>query len=154
MNDTRPMEEYVSELGPRFYQQLVTIREFEQRVAELYMQALIPGIAHVSIGQEAVAVGVCGALRRDDYITSTHRGHGHSLAKGASPDRMFAELLGKEEGFCHGKGGSMHIADPRRAIWAPTPSSAAAWRSRRARRWAPNGPARGRWRYASSAMAR
>ncbi|MCE2488483.1 MAG: thiamine pyrophosphate-dependent dehydrogenase E1 component subunit alpha [Anaerolineae bacterium] len=112
MNDTRRVEEYLSELGPRFYQQLVTIREFEQRVAELYMQTLIPGIAHVSIGQEAVAVGVCGALRRDDYITSTHRGHGHSLAKGASPDRMFAELLGKEEGFCHGKGGSMHIADP------------------------------------------
>ncbi len=105
-------DEYASELGPRFYQQLVTIREFERQVAELYMQTLIPGIAHVSIGQEAVAVGVCGALRRDDYITSTHRGHGHSLAKGASPERMFAELLGKEDGFCLGKGGSMHIADP------------------------------------------
>ena len=112
MNEQQRQEEYASELGPRFYQQLVTIREFEQRVAELYMQTLIPGIAHVSIGQEAVAVGVCGALRRDDYITSTHRGHGHSLAKGASPERMFAELLGKEEGFCLGKGGSMHIADP------------------------------------------
>ena len=112
MSEQQRQDEYASELGPRFYQQLVTIREFERQVAELYMQTLIPGIVHVSIGQEAVAVGVCGALRRDDYITSTHRGHGHSLAKGASPERMFAELLGKEDGFCLGKGGSMHIADP------------------------------------------
>jgi pyruvate dehydrogenase E1 component alpha subunit len=64
------------------------------------------------IGEEAVAVGICEALRLDDYITSTHRGHGHCLAKGAAPDRMFAELLGKEAGYCRGKGGSMHIADP------------------------------------------
>ena len=112
MDERQREDDYTSELGPRFYQQLVTIREFERQVAELYMQTLIPGIAHVSIGQEAVAVGVCNALRRDDYITSTHRGHGHSLAKGASPQRMFAELLGKEDGFCLGKGGSMHIADP------------------------------------------
>ena len=72
----------------------------------------MPGLAHLYIGEEAVAVGICEALRRDDYITSTHRGHGHCLAKGASPDRMFAELLGKEAGYCKGKGGSMHIADP------------------------------------------
>lgn len=71
----------------------------------------MPGLAHLYIGQEAVAVGVCQALRRDDYITSTHRGHGHCLAKGARPDLMFAELLGKEAGYCRGKGGSMHIAD-------------------------------------------
>jgi pyruvate dehydrogenase E1 component alpha subunit len=64
------------------------------------------------VGEEAVAVGICEALRKDDYITSTHRGHGHCVAKGASPDRMFAELLGKEAGYCKGKGGSMHIADP------------------------------------------
>jgi len=64
------------------------------------------------VGEEAVAVGICDALRKDDYITSTHRGHGHCLAKGAAPDRMFAELLGKEAGYCRGKGGSMHIADP------------------------------------------
>ena len=76
------------------------------------MQARMPGLAHLYIGQEAVAVGVCEALRQDDYITSTHRGHGHCLAKGASIDRMFAELLGKEAGYCRGKGGSMHIADP------------------------------------------
>jgi pyruvate dehydrogenase E1 component alpha subunit len=76
------------------------------------MNAVMPGLAHLCIGQEAVAVGVCEALNRDDYITSTHRGHGHCLAKGASVDRMFAELLGKESGYCRGKGGSMHIADP------------------------------------------
>jgi pyruvate dehydrogenase E1 component alpha subunit len=72
----------------------------------------MPGLAHLYIGEEAVAVGVCSALRPDDYITSTHRGHGHCLAKGASLDRMFAELLGKAAGYCRGKGGSMHIADP------------------------------------------
>src|SRR5256885_11545297 len=71
----------------------------------------MPGLAHLYVGEEAVAVGVCSALRRDDYITSTHRGHGHCLAKGADVSRMFAELLGKEAGYCKGKGGSMHIAD-------------------------------------------
>ena len=94
------------------YQQMAKIRAFEEKVNELYMKALMPGLAHLYSGQEAVAVGVCEALRRDDYITSTHRGHGHCLAKGASVDRMFAELLGKEAGYCRGKGGSMHIADP------------------------------------------
>jgi pyruvate dehydrogenase E1 component alpha subunit len=96
----------------RFYRQMLAIRLFEERVNDLYTRALMPGLAHLYIGQEAVAVGVCEALRADDYITSTHRGHGHCLAKGASPDRMFAELLGKEAGYCRGKGGSMHIADP------------------------------------------
>lgn len=96
----------------RFYQQMLAIRLFEERVNDLYTRALMPGLAHLYMGEEAVAVGVCEALRADDYITSTHRGHGHCLAKGASPDRMFAELLGKEAGYCRGKGGSMHIADP------------------------------------------
>src|SRR5205807_6849404 len=73
--------------------------------------AKMPGLTHLYIGQEAIAVGVCSALRRDDWITSTHRGHGHCLAKGAEVGRMFAELLGKEAGYCRGKGGSMHIAD-------------------------------------------
>ncbi len=94
------------------YRKMLTIRLFEEAVNELYTSAKMPGLAHLYIGEEAVAVGVCGALRRDDYITSTHRGHGHCLAKGAAVDRMFAELLGKEAGFCRGKGGSMHIADP------------------------------------------
>src|SRR3954471_14788324 len=94
------------------YRQMVAIRLFEERVNDLYTRALMPGLAHLYIGEEAIASGICEALRRDDYITSTHRGHGHCLAKGASPDRMFAELLGKEAGYCKGKGGSMHIADP------------------------------------------
>jgi TPP-dependent pyruvate/acetoin dehydrogenase alpha subunit len=96
----------------QLYRQMVAIRLFEERVNDLYTRALMPGLAHLYIGEEAVAVGVCSALRRDDYITSTHRGHGHCLAKGASPDLMFAELLGKKAGYCKGKGGSMHIADP------------------------------------------
>jgi acetoin:2,6-dichlorophenolindophenol oxidoreductase subunit alpha len=94
------------------YQQMAKIRAFEEQVNELYKSAKMPGLAHLYIGEEAIAVGACEALRRDDYITSTHRGHGHCLAKGASIDRMFAELLGKEAGYCRGKGGSMHIADP------------------------------------------
>ena len=96
----------------RMYRRMLSIRIFEEHVNDLYTRALMPGLAHLYIGQEAVAVGICEALRQDDYITSTHRGHGHCLAKGASPDRMFAELLGKEAGYCRGKGGSMHIADP------------------------------------------
>jgi len=96
----------------RFYQQMVAIRLFEERVNDLYTRALMPGLAHLYIGEEAIAVGVCEALNADDYVTSTHRGHGHCLAKGAKPDLMFAELLGKEAGYCKGKGGSMHIADP------------------------------------------
>jgi pyruvate dehydrogenase E1 component alpha subunit len=93
------------------YRAMWTIRLFEEQVNELYRSARMPGLAHLYIGEEAVAVGVCAALRRDDYITSTHRGHGHCLAKGADIGRTFAELLGKEAGYCRGKGGSMHIAD-------------------------------------------
>src|SRR5256884_5262193 len=93
------------------YRQMAKIRAFDEQVNELYKSAKMPGLAHLYVGQEAVAVGVCEALRRDDIITSTHRGHGHCLAKGAAVDRMFAELLGKEAGYCRGKGGSMHIAD-------------------------------------------
>ncbi|MGZ4462094.1 MAG: thiamine pyrophosphate-dependent dehydrogenase E1 component subunit alpha [Gaiellaceae bacterium] len=91
--------------------QMIRIRRFEEHVRQLYLGAKMPGLTHLYIGEEAVAVGVCEALRRDDKITSTHRGHGHCLAKGADPARMYAELLGKEAGYCRGKGGSMHIAD-------------------------------------------
>src|SRR5579872_6164765 len=105
-----------SRTGPdlyvHMYRRMLMIRLFEEQVNDLYTRALMPGLAHLYIGEEAVAVGVCEALRPDDYITSTHRGHGHCLAKGASVDLMFAELLGKEAGYCKGKGGSMHIADP------------------------------------------
>lgn len=95
----------------QMYEQMLTIRIFEEHVNGLYTTARMPGLAHLYNGEEGIAVGVCQALRRDDYITSTHRGHGHCLAKGAAVDRMFAELLGKEAGYCRGKGGSMHIAD-------------------------------------------
>jgi len=93
------------------YEQMSRIRAFEEQVNQLYLSAKMPGLAHLYIGQEAVAVGVCEALTKEDYITSTHRGHGHCIAKGASTDRMFAELLGRAPGYCRGKGGSMHIAD-------------------------------------------
>jgi TPP-dependent pyruvate/acetoin dehydrogenase alpha subunit len=106
------MSDVDSKLFLRMYRRMVMIRLFEEQVNDLYTRALMPGLAHLYIGEEAIAVGVCEALRSDDYITSTHRGHGHCLAKGAALDRMFAELLGKEAGYCKGKGGSMHIADP------------------------------------------
>jgi len=93
------------------YEQMSKIRSFEENANELYLSRKMPGLTHLYTGEEAVAVGVCEALRQDDYITSTHRGHGHCVAKGAKLDRMFAELLGKEAGYCRGKGGSMHIAD-------------------------------------------
>ena len=93
------------------YTQMVRIRIFEEHVNALYRSARMSGLAHLYIGEEAVAVGVCLGLRDDDFITSTHRGHGHCLAKGARADRMFAELLGRVDGYCRGKGGSMHIAD-------------------------------------------
>ena len=96
----------------RMYRQMMSIRLFEEQVNELYTRALMPGLAHLYSGEEAIAVGICEALRGDDYITSTHRGHGHCLAKGETPNLMFAELLGKRAGYCKGKGGSMHIADP------------------------------------------
>lgn len=93
------------------YERMFRIRCFEEKADDLYTRGLMPGIAHLYIGEEAVAVGICSVLRPDDYITSTHRGHGHCLAKGADLYRMFAELLGRADGYCRGKGGSMHIAD-------------------------------------------
>ena len=93
------------------YRRMLTIRHFDQRAVEEFHAGNIPGVVHAYIGQEAVAVGVCTALRRDDRIVSTHRGHGHTIAKGADIQRMMAELFGRSNGYCHGKGGSMHIAD-------------------------------------------
>ena len=94
-----------------FYGKMLEIRFFEEKVFELYAQNLVPGTIHLYAGEEAVAVGVCSNLRQDDYITSTHRGHGHCIAKGADLKRTMAEILGKKTGYCKGKGGSMHIAD-------------------------------------------
>ena len=93
------------------YRRMVTIRKFEETVYDVYSRGIMPGLAHLYTGMEAVAVGVCINLRPTDNITSTHRGHGHLLAKGGEPKRMFAELLGKAAGYNHGKGGSMHIVD-------------------------------------------
>ena len=94
------------------YRRMVLIRTFENTAARLYRQSEIPGFVHLSTGQEAVAVGACGSLAEDDIITSTHRGHGHCLAKGLDPTSMLAELMGRDTGTCRGRGGSMHIANP------------------------------------------
>jgi pyruvate dehydrogenase E1 component alpha subunit len=93
------------------YERMFMIRQFEEQAIALFERGHIRGNVHPCIGQEAVSVGVCANLRRDDYMTSTHRGHGNCLAKGADPKRMMAELLGRATGYCKGKGGSMHIAD-------------------------------------------
>lgn len=93
------------------YTTMVKIRLFESKVSELFAANKIPGVVHLYIGEEAVATGVCATLRDSDYITSTHRGHGHLLAKGGDVKLMLAEVFGKKTGYCKGKGGSMHIAD-------------------------------------------
>ena len=93
------------------FEKMLEIRRFEEKVWDLFGRNLIPGTLHLYIGEEATAVGVCANLRVDDYITSTHRGHGHCIAKGARLEPMMAELLGKKTGYCKGKGGSMHVAD-------------------------------------------
>ncbi|HOA76409.1 MAG TPA: pyruvate dehydrogenase (acetyl-transferring) E1 component subunit alpha [Thermosynergistes sp.] len=93
------------------YQKMVEIRKFDLKVDELFKKNMIWGTCHLYVGEEATAVGTCAALESDDYITSTHRGHGHCIAKGADIKRMMAELLGKETGYCKGRGGSMHIVD-------------------------------------------
>lgn len=95
----------------RLHETMVRIRVFEQHAERLFLDKKIPGFIHLYVGQEAIAAGVISQLRADDYLTSTHRGHGHMLAKGADSKRMMAELFGKASGYCKGKGGSMHIMD-------------------------------------------
>ncbi|ELZ13218.1 dehydrogenase E1 component [Haloterrigena salina JCM 13891] len=90
---------------------MLTIREFDSTAGDYFADGEIPGFVHLYIGEEAVGVGACAALEPDDYIASTHRGHGHCIAKGLDPKLMMAELFGKQDGYCNGKGGSMHIAD-------------------------------------------
>lgn len=90
---------------------MLQIRTFESRVEKLFLDGQLPGFVHSCAGQEAIAVGVCGSISRSDYVTSTHRGHGHAIAKGISLNSIFAELFGKATGACRGKGGSMHVAD-------------------------------------------
>ena len=95
----------------KMYRTMLRIRRFEEKVGELFTQGKIWGAVHLYTGQEAVATGACAALNKDDYITSTHRGHGHCIAKGGELPRMMAEIFGRASGYCKGKGGSMHIAD-------------------------------------------
>ncbi|WP_427112706.1 thiamine pyrophosphate-dependent dehydrogenase E1 component subunit alpha [Megasphaera sueciensis] len=104
------------EILKKMYLRIRRIREFEQRAKYLFEQGKVPGHFHLYLGEEAVAGGICGAMNDDDYITSTHRGHGHIIAKGADMKYMMAEIYGKETGYCHGKGGSMHICDPDKGI--------------------------------------
>jgi len=103
---TMPKEKMIE-----FYKKMVRIRLFEEKAVELFLKGVLPGFIHSSIGQEAVSVGACSTLREDDYLVSTHRGHGDIITKGARVDRMMAELFAKKTGYCKGKGGSMHIAD-------------------------------------------
>ena len=97
------------DLAKQFYTVMYRTRRFEEEVFEFYKRGLMPGLAHLYLGEEAIATGACAALRDDDYIGSTHRGHGHLVARGADLNRMMAEILGKETGYSKGKGGSMHI---------------------------------------------
>lgn len=105
------MTAYSKELLEKFYYTMVKIRKFEETVEKYFLDGQIPGFVHLYIGEEAIATGVCASLANQDYIQSTHRGHGHTIAKGADVNRAMAEIFGKKTGFCKGKGGSMHIAD-------------------------------------------
>lgn len=105
------MAQYNKELVSNFYRTMWKIRLFEEAVEKLFLDGEIPGFVHLYIGEEAIATGVCANLTNSDYIESTHRGHGHTLAKGADLNRAMAEIFGRKTGFCKGKGGSMHIAD-------------------------------------------
>lgn len=116
MTDTAALQERdLHSYEPGFllglYRQMVEIRAVEQELISLFAKGRMPGFIHSYVGEEATAVGVCAALQTDDYITSTHRGHGHILAKGGDLNRFMAEVFGRETGYCKGKGGSMHIAD-------------------------------------------
>jgi len=103
-------------MSTRLFDTMALIRAFETRVAELYRDGEIPGFVHTSLGQEAVAAGVGLALADDDYVATTHRGHGHCIARGMEVEAMMAELYARGAGICHGKGGSMHIADPAKGM--------------------------------------
>jgi TPP-dependent pyruvate/acetoin dehydrogenase alpha subunit len=107
-----PNKEILTEMLKLMY----TIRQFEEKAKELFRQGLIYGALHSYVGQEAVAVGACMAIGKDDFVVSTHRGHGHCIAKGADPKRMMAELLGRETGYSKGRGGSMHIFSPEEGL--------------------------------------
>ncbi|MDG6907789.1 MAG: thiamine pyrophosphate-dependent dehydrogenase E1 component subunit alpha [Nitrososphaerota archaeon] len=110
-NQSTGFQDVQPEILVRLYEKMVLLRRFEEKVSEVYMAGLIPGLAHPYIGEEAVAVGICDVLRQTDFIISNHRGHGHSIAKGIEPREIMAELMGKKTGVVGGLGGSMHAAD-------------------------------------------
>ncbi|MFQ6111978.1 MAG: thiamine pyrophosphate-dependent dehydrogenase E1 component subunit alpha, partial [Nitrospinota bacterium] len=105
------MAEMTPEIARKIFETMLRIRMFEEKAVDLFQHGFMPGFLHVCIGQEAIAAGVCAALRPDDHIISTHRGHGHIIAKGGDYRYMMAELYAKRTGYCKGKGGSIHIAD-------------------------------------------
>lgn len=111
MEPSISLAEYDKSTLLSFYETMVTIRRFEEKIEEFFFAGEIPGFVHLYIGEEAVGTGVMANLEKTDYIQTTHRGHGHTIAKGADLKRMMAEIFGKKAGFCKGKGGSMHIAD-------------------------------------------
>ncbi len=118
------MKDHPVELLLNLYRQMVTVREFELRAINERRAGLIPGFIHSCVGQEATAVGACAALHPDDAITSTHRGHGHLVAKGGEPRYMMAELAARTTGYCGGKGGSLHMTTPSDVTLIVCPSSA------------------------------
>ena len=110
-SEPKALDDYSEKLLKELYRRMFLIRHFEQKVNELFLQGIMPGTIHLSLGQEAVTVGACLALEPDDLITLTHRGHGQALAKGVTAKTLMAELFGKVTGCCHGKGGSLHVGD-------------------------------------------
>jgi len=114
--ETARPTEVTPDLARAAYERMFLIRTFEETVKQLYATEKMPGTVHLSTGQEAVAVGICIQLKPEDYLTTTHRGHGHLIAKGCNVRGMMAEIFGKATGLCHGKGGSMHIMDPANGV--------------------------------------
>ncbi|MGI0084064.1 MAG: thiamine pyrophosphate-dependent dehydrogenase E1 component subunit alpha [Nitrososphaerales archaeon] len=114
--NVKAQEKLSTETLIRLYRKMILLRRFEEKVSEVYMAGLIPGLAHPYIGEEAIAVGVCDVLNNDDFIISNHRGHGHSIAKGIEPREIMAELMGKRTGVVGGLGGSMHAADLNKGV--------------------------------------
>ena len=146
--------ELSEEVLVRMHRSVYATRQFELACIDGYRRGLIRGYLHPYLGEEAVAAGACAALRPDDYVTSTHRGHGHCISKGADLGRMMAEIMGKETGYCKGRGGSMHIADRQFNNLGANGIVGGGSPSRRARPWGSGCVARTRWSSASSATAR
>jgi TPP-dependent pyruvate/acetoin dehydrogenase alpha subunit len=132
---------------------MLRIRRFEEQTARLFTEGAVKGTVHSYVGQEAIASAVCANLRTDDYVGSYHRGHGHCIAKGASLEKMFAELMGRSTGYCGGLGGSMHIANVELGILGANGIVGAACRCARGRRLRPRSKEVAKWRSRSSATA-